>query len=130
MERFTERDEFGNGDIIGVDCTNLQGNLDYEEFNRVTNALNRLADLEDKLEIGQLVELPCKVGDTVWVITGAKERFHIAEELCAGFNYGGTSNCDIPHLLILTPCYECGVYGMVFTDKAQAEARLKELQGK
>lgn len=30
---------------------------------------NRLAELEDKIENGTLVELPCKVGDTVyWVV--------------------------------------------------------------
>ena len=47
MERLTERDEFGNADIIGVDSEELQCNLTFDEFNRVTNALNRLAQYED-----------------------------------------------------------------------------------
>lgn len=34
----------------------------------VQEAVNRLAELEDKIENGTLVELPCKVGDTVYVI--------------------------------------------------------------
>lgn len=59
MRRLTERDEFGNADIIGVDSAELQGNLGFNELNRVTRALNRLAELEDKLENGQLLELPC-----------------------------------------------------------------------
>lgn len=47
MERLTERDEFGNADIIGVDSEELQCNLTFDEFNRVTNELNRLAQYED-----------------------------------------------------------------------------------
>lgn len=47
MDRLTERDGYGNADIIGVDSMELQGNLDFDEFVRATNALNRLADYED-----------------------------------------------------------------------------------
>lgn len=47
MERLTERDEYGNADIVGVDSGELQLNLEFEEFNLVTGALNRLADYED-----------------------------------------------------------------------------------
>lgn len=32
------------------------------------NAINRLCDLEDKIEQGKIVELPCKVGDKVYRI--------------------------------------------------------------
>ncbi|EHQ92162.1 hypothetical protein [Desulfosporosinus youngiae] len=46
-KRLTDRDEFGNADIIGVDSEDLQLNLEYDEFNKVTNALNRLAQYED-----------------------------------------------------------------------------------
>lgn len=47
MERLTERDEYGNADIKGVDGANLQLNLDGDEFCRVTDALNMLAAYED-----------------------------------------------------------------------------------
>lgn len=47
MERLTKRDEFGNADIIGVDCADLQLNLSFEEFNKVTEALNKLAKYEE-----------------------------------------------------------------------------------
>ena len=47
MNRLTERDEYGNADIIGVDSEDLQLNLDFEGFNRVTEALNRLASYEE-----------------------------------------------------------------------------------
>ena len=68
MERFTERDEFGNAGINGVESMDLQCNLEFDEFNRVTDALNRLADYEDLEEQGKLLELPCAVGDTVYVL--------------------------------------------------------------
>ena len=50
MGRLTKRDEYGNADIIGVDSADLHLNLDFEEMNKVTEALNRLAELEDKIE--------------------------------------------------------------------------------
>lgn len=33
----------------------------------VIEKLKRLAELEDKIENGTLIELPCKVGDTIYV---------------------------------------------------------------
>lgn len=74
-KRLTERDEFDNADIIGVSSADIQLNLNFAEFNRVTNALNKLADYEDAEETGTLVRLPCKVGDTVYYIN---KRPHIA----------------------------------------------------
>ncbi len=47
MEKLTERDEYGNADIVGVDSAELQFNLEFDEFNKVTDALNRLAAYED-----------------------------------------------------------------------------------
>lgn len=47
MKRLTERDEFGNADLVGVDSADLQLNLEFEEFNKVTEALNLLATYED-----------------------------------------------------------------------------------
>jgi hypothetical protein len=47
MKRLTERDEYGNADIIGVDSEELQLNLEFKEFNLVTDALNKLAAYED-----------------------------------------------------------------------------------
>lgn len=36
MKRLTERDEFGNADIVGVDSIDLQCNLEFDEFNRAS----------------------------------------------------------------------------------------------
>lgn len=68
MERLTKRDEYGNADIIGVDSEDLQLNLSFDEFNKVTAALNKLADYEDLEEQGLLPKLPCKVGQRVYEI--------------------------------------------------------------
>ena len=45
--RLTERDEYGNADIIGVDSADIQLNLAFDELNLVTDALNKLARYED-----------------------------------------------------------------------------------
>lgn len=47
MERLTEYDEYGNTDIIGVDSANFTLNLEFNEFNLVTDALNKLSAYED-----------------------------------------------------------------------------------
>lgn len=72
MERLTERDEFRNANVIEVDNAEFQLSLDFDDFNRVTNALNKLADYEELEEQGKLLKLPCTVGDTVY-------------EICEGF---------------------------------------------
>lgn len=109
------------------------------------NLYTRLGELEDKLESGELLELPCKVGDTVWVIDydGA-----VISYICVGGNssflflsptvYAG-KDMNTPEELCdyYVDCYmEDGTdtdivifpRSKCFTDKAQAEARLKELQ--
>ena len=57
-KRLTERDEFGNADIIGVDSGILATDLSFDELNKLTFALNQFAKLEDKIEAGTLVEVP------------------------------------------------------------------------
>lgn len=104
--------------------------------------IDRLAELEDKLESEQLVELPCKVGEMVWYINttpsislkvnkiyeGKVVRFHILNlrkpirtTVCADIQicneYGTTEVPDVTD------------FGKKwFTDKSQAEACLKEIQ--
>lgn len=50
MNRCTERDEFGNADIKGIDSQILYENLDFHQMNRLTYALNKLAAFEDLCE--------------------------------------------------------------------------------
>ena len=75
---------------------------------------NRLAELEDKIEQGKMIELPCKVGDTVYQTDGVRIYESKVE------------------LLI----YDCGRWAFnekaigssVFLTREEAEKRLKELQ--
>lgn len=75
--------------------------------------IERLAELEDKLEDGTLVELPCKVGDTVCIV-GRKYRAGSYESF---INTGKFRYSDIEK------------FGdTVFLTREAAEARLKELE--
>lgn len=85
MERLTERDGFGNADIIGVDSADLQLNLEFDEFNKVTSAMNKLAEYEDLEEQGRIVRLPCAVGDEVYRVSkGAEEPIIPMEVIMIG----------------------------------------------
>lgn len=56
-KRLTKRDEFGNADIIGLDSHELASSLDFDGLSKLTSAaLNRLAELEDKIESGEIVD--------------------------------------------------------------------------
>jgi hypothetical protein len=107
---------------------------------------NRLAELEDKIENGTLIELPCKVGDKVYSIykTCSKCQYFKetsydygcwceldSEESKTMFNFDGDTDC-------LYAIHETEfIYSMIdklgksiFPTKAEAEAKLKELNGK
>ena len=93
---------------------------------------NRLAELEDKIEQGTLIEFPCKVGDTVYYPTttlGYKGciKYEIREikidNICINFN-----NDFVSDIGEYSTAYM--VYGIdIFTTREEAEKRLKELQG-
>lgn len=148
-ERLTERS--GKAIVIKQTSTNdsksiwnaierlaeLEDKIECGEFvskdwhdEQVLHAENRLAELEDKLENGTLIELPCKVGDTVWFIP----------------LYGGNPYCGIRqdkiqvvgissrgfHLKLREHHDHNKTYYLgktVFLTKAEAEKKLKELKG-
>lgn len=121
-KRLMERDEFGNADIIGIDSVLLYENLTGEEYNKLTNALNRLAKFEDMIEQGLLVKLPCKVGDKVYQTDGV--RIYQGEILSIDIE----KNFTIFYADII--CFDERAIGeTVFLTKAEAEARLAELRG-
>lgn len=104
------------------------------------NALKELAELKEKLESGRLVELPCKVGDTVWTINcwqeyGKQElgeryivtRYELHENKCSciGINDKNYYRGEIS--IMAKESYK-GVTPWVFLTREEAEKRLKELQ--
>lgn len=98
--------------------------------------VNRLAELEDKIENGTLIELPCKVGDTVYLLWEYQGISAIAaltvedisiEDKCINTNLD-SDDYDLKNK------YNWGYFGWeeigktVFLTKAEAEKRLEELQ--
>lgn len=88
---------------------------------------DRLGELEDKIEQGLILELPCKVGDTVYWVDDTVQG--IIE--CEIVNYAITK---IGYVLA---CKNDSDYGLQkrdfnkrwFLTKAEAEARLQEMRG-
>lgn len=134
IKRLTERDEFGNADIIGVDSADLQLNLEFDELNKTTNALNRLAEYEDLEEQGKLVKLPCAVGDEVYRINRGAEVPIIPMKVTEI----GILSLKIDDLVVQIACRDGSDGGIthylswefgesVFFSEEEAEATLKEL---
>lgn len=143
-ERLTERDKDGKA-LCNCGYYRTRNNavdgeqLIYDEsIDEVQELLDRLAELEDKIEQGTLIELPCKVGDTVckyhvtessikiisgtvskiemrkngiWIYITTLPNFYYDKALIGDFNKG----------FIDTTCY-------YFCPVEEAEAKLKELQ--
>ena len=119
MERLTKRNAWGEVVVSG------KGEKDLR--NKFMAIAERLAELEDKLESGQLVELPCKVGDFIyWINPDLATEIERVKITSFGFN--PTHN----ELFIVDEhgyeIYKCEFGENAFTDKVQAEACLKELK--
>lgn len=54
----------------------LGSNAPYTEFADYNEIINRLCDLEDKIEQGKILELPCEIGETVYHITTCEGFTH------------------------------------------------------
>lgn len=87
---------------------------------------HRLAELEDKIESGKMLELPCKVGDTIWILN---DPYFVGEI----FEMEVLEIHLTKKHIIVVGYHECETFEaisqFVFRTKEQAEARLKELQG-
>lgn len=135
MERLTKRDEFGNTDIIGVDSMDLQCNLEFDEFNKVTTALNKLAKYEDLEEKELLLELPCKPGDIVYDVVFCDDgKYHVFEMKVCNINpFGDVGKCKVWNVYLEDDCTKAyrSFYDFnktVFLEKEAAEKALKEME--
>jgi hypothetical protein len=128
----------GNG-LRGIDgklVNQRQKPLDVfgEAFNI---AVTRLAELEDKIENGTLIELPCKVGDKIFFV----EQLVNSGEwvLCNDYSSEDYIVTDIYLNINKEPKFRVkNLYGTLklsdfgeraFLTKAEAEQKLKELKG-
>lgn len=88
----------------------------------LTDCLNRLAELEDKKEQGTLIELPCKLGATIFCVTenSIVTRTAFSFEISSLSRYIKTTMGDI------LSCDAIGKY--IFLTREEAEKCLKEKQ--
>ncbi len=107
----------------------------WEGTSQELRIYNRLAELEDKIEDGTLIELPCKVGDTVYRVMADKRIKQPYEYKVVGFWYSAYEACNNLHLVryingefesvINVPFSELN--RVFFLTKAEAEKKLEEL---
>ena len=104
---------------------NSDGSVSQPTHSTFGKVFNRLAELEDKIEQGLMIELPCKVGDKVYVIRkgGIEEKdvrqFHVGRNGWYAVYYGTT---------LWDSCDRLGKAW--FLTREEAEAKLLELQNK
>lgn len=128
-KRLTTKDEEGNWQIWEDDYSH--------PFEALQCAIDRLAELEDKIEQGTLKEInyPCNVGDKVFVVryaTSDTKNFYIFEDIVSQLCVDKNVVINAVWLYITlrehTSVFEWN-FDKVFLTREEAEAKLKELQG-
>lgn len=107
----------------------LKHNLQEIEQLKAENARLIAENAELKARLEKAVELPCKVGDTVWCIRAYGKGYQIEENSVIEivFEYGNNMRIKTSRGLF---GYDKWTYGLdCFTDRSEAEARLAELNG-
>ncbi len=136
MERLTIRSK--NSDMVWFkDAENGNAHLEPCEMTAHHNrmALDKLATYEDAEEQGQILRLPCKVGDTVYAFLSTCNYFtecQINKIELKPTLYGNTCYFlePIGHRGCLYRCFEDEFGKTVFLTKEKAEAKLKEMGGR
>ena len=132
MKEYKRLTQKGDNGLWGIDgkLVNQRQSGDKVFAEAFGIIIDRLAELEDKIENGTLIELPCKVGDKVYVFDSDKNgETIISEEIIKDYNIDGNSFSIIVqernYSYFLS---ENGIGKDWFLTKAEAEEKLKELQ--
>ena len=112
MGRLTHRHKDGKAYLFPENGT---GKVDYHV---VRATIDKLAHYEDLEEADRLIELPCAVGDTVYVIDYEYEDIYIPSS-----KYYYVEARDFDYEMLRWMGEWC------FLTKEEAEAKLKELEG-
>ena len=126
-ERLTERrgnlviDKCGN-------CENVRNPQGCTEHRCYEVMKNRLAELEDKIENGTLIELPCKVGDTLWYVNKHRPIPRIEENKVHTIDMFEDliTNKFVVRIWTQNGTFYADNMSNVFKTKAEAEAKLKK----
>lgn len=116
-ERLTTKDEEGNWQVWEDDYSH--------PFEALQVAIDRLAELEDKMENGTLIELPCKIGDTMYQV------FHPSQVEPFPFEVEKIRviiQADGIKVYVEEINGKGGTVGSMSFTREEAEKRLKELQ--
>ena len=147
MERLTKKNDSGGHYYPKCfeKCNGLGASSKCDDCEIMTSVCEKLGEYEDLEEQGRLVKLPCKVGDTVWVVTSP---FNVFDDI----EYDDDMKDEVYESYVSSVSfYECGeqyrIYAKatnhfigayfrecdfgktVFLTKSEAEAKLKELRG-
>ena len=126
-ERLTKRN--ANGEVRTVKTPKSSYIQEvYEEWDEINRELKlRLAELEDKIEAGTLVELPCKIGDVAYTrYGGCINKWEVSEidifdfDILVKLEHNGT--------LGWTTAYLSEVGDTLFFNKAEAQKMLEEIK--
>lgn len=129
MERLTE----SNPSWIDDELWESACEPGCEEIDAVYRKLKEYEDLEEQ---GRLIKLPCKVGDTVYVVTPGCETVEECKVMTV--NYSNTATSENVFYIEALPAtgsrvligfYSNKIGKTVFLTKTEAEAKLKELRG-
>lgn len=149
MERLT--DKIGNTYCVKSCGSNCKYGFQYcrkedlENCQTISDVIDKLAEYEDLEEQGRLIKLPCKVGDTVYVVTSPFNVFddieydeNMKDEVYESYVSSTTFYKSGEQYRIYAKATnrfigayfrECDFGKTVFLTKSEAEAKLKELRG-
>lgn len=146
MERLTkwEDDSITYNEKREFECSEYCDSCSHGAGNckTVENMIKKLATYEDLEEQGLLVRLPCKVGDTVWVVTspinvfdeydGAAE-YEVYESYLSSVTYYTCGeqfriNAKVTNSFIVEYFRECDFGKTVFLTREEAEKKLEEME--
>lgn len=94
-KRLTNKNWKENYDIFEDVCCDTCAE-DCGECERNFNALVRLAELEDKIEAGKVVELPCSLGEHFVIQDYGFGRFYVEKVLIVGYNFNMQDSLAYP----------------------------------
>ena len=130
-KRMTKKNRKSNAIVDMVKSEYLKSPYRYNKL------IERLAELEDMVESGQIRILPCKLGDHVYVITRIGNFIDLDEYVVdwfdtydiddknIGFYFNGKNIEDCRSEFC---CYDVDFGKTVFLTRAEAETRLEELK--
>lgn len=139
MERLTERER--NVDGTGVAKEEITDGLLKPFADKI---LTKLAVYEDLEEQGLLVRLPCKVGDTVWVVTSpinvfgydeydGDAEYEVYESFLSSVSYYASGEqfriyAKVTNSFIAAYFRKCDFGESIFLTREDAEKKLEELE--